>query len=227
MYKFYIDGILLPVAPESLDTKINNANKTFTLIDDGEINLLKTAKLSTFEFTALLPNQKYPFAVYSSGGYQSAAVFLDKLEQLKVSKKPFQFVVNRVRPNGTIIMNTNIKVSLEEYTITESAKNGTDVTVKIKLKQFRDWGTKVYTITDTGSASVTQNRSGSSNSPEPTASNVQNYKIKSGDTLWNIAKRYYGDGSLCYKLASYNGIKNPNLIYAGNSLNIPAVSELG
>lgn len=226
MYKFYMDGTLLPVAPESLDTKINNANKTFTLIDDGEINLLKTAKLSTFEFTALLPNQNYPFAVYS-GGYQSAAVFLDKLEQLKISKKPFQFIVNRLRPNGTIIMNTNIKVSLEEYSIVENAKNGTDVTVKIKLKQFRDWGTKTYTVSSGGSASVTQTRSASSNSPAPTASNVQTYKIKSGDTLWNIAKTFYGNGSLCYKLATYNGIKNPNLIYAGNSLKIPAVSELG
>ena len=42
-----------------------------------------------------------------------------------------------------------------------------------------------------------------------------------GDCLWTICKRFYGDGSLAYKLATANNIKNPNLIYPGQVLTLP------
>ena len=42
-----------------------------------------------------------------------------------------------------------------------------------------------------------------------------------GDSLWAICKRVYGDSSLAYKLATANGIKNPNLIYPGQVLTLP------
>ena len=47
------------------------------------------------------------------------------------------------------------------------------------------------------------------------------YTVVKGDSLWAICKRTYGDGSLAYKLATANGIKNPNLIYPGQVLIIP------
>ncbi len=43
---------------------------------------------------------------------------------------------------GKVLFNTNIKVSLEEYAISEDADNGSDVKVAIKLKQYRDYSTK-------------------------------------------------------------------------------------
>lgn len=44
-YDFYLDKCLLPVTPPKLTIKINNTNKTITMIDDGEINILKKAGL--------------------------------------------------------------------------------------------------------------------------------------------------------------------------------------
>ena len=38
MYELYIDGVLFPVTPGSLNIKINNKNKTITLINEGEVN---------------------------------------------------------------------------------------------------------------------------------------------------------------------------------------------
>lgn len=48
------------------------------------------------------------------------------------------------------------------------------------------------------------------------------YKIKKGDTLSGIASRY---GTTVSALAKANNIKNPNLIYAGNTLTIPGSSS--
>ena len=61
-YYFYLDK-LLPIAPSKLQLEINNQNKTLTLINDGEINILKKAKLTDVDFDCLIPQVKYPFAL--------------------------------------------------------------------------------------------------------------------------------------------------------------------
>jgi len=43
-YSFFIGDVMLPVTPPALELKIKNHNKTITLINDGEINILKNAE---------------------------------------------------------------------------------------------------------------------------------------------------------------------------------------
>ncbi|MFI6870556.1 LysM peptidoglycan-binding domain-containing protein [Nocardia sp. NPDC050406] len=50
------------------------------------------------------------------------------------------------------------------------------------------------------------------------------YTVVSGDTLSEIALRFYGDGSLFPILAAANGIQNPDLIFPGQVLRIPDIS---
>ena len=146
MYYFYLDKVLLPVAPEKLQLKINNNNKTLTLINNGEINILKDAKLTDISFEILLPNSKYPFAMYKDG-FKKPIYYLDKLEKLKISKKPFQFIVSRKMPTNAVLFDTNMQVSLEDYKITEEAKQGFDIKVSVNLKQYKQYSTKTMKIT--------------------------------------------------------------------------------
>ena len=96
-YLFYLDKMLCPVTPSKLQIKIINKNKSVILINEGEINILKTPGLSEVGFDAVFPNTKYPFAKYKKG-FKRAKYYLDKLETLKTSKKPFQFIVTRKLP---------------------------------------------------------------------------------------------------------------------------------
>lgn len=57
--------------------------------------------------------------------------------------------------------------------------------------------------------------------PAPAAPAQQTYTVVGGDTLWAIAERYYGDGSQYMKIATANGIANPDLITVGQVLVIP------
>src|SRR5580693_2886849 len=50
---------------------------------------------------------------------------------------------------------------------------------------------------------------------------VQTYTVVSGDTLWAIAERFYGDGSKYQVIADASGIPNPDLIQPGQVLTIP------
>ena len=103
MYQFFIDGVMLPIAPASMDTNINNKNTTITLLNGEEINIVKSAGLSDVSFTALLPNKNYPFSVYQNGSFQSAQYYLDLLERLKLSQKPFLFFVIRTDDSGNVV----------------------------------------------------------------------------------------------------------------------------
>ena len=51
--------------------------------------------------------------------------------------------------------------------------------------------------------------------PEVKKSEDVRYRIKWGDTLWDISNTYYRTPWLYKKIARDNKIKNPDLIYAG------------
>ncbi|MGN1383622.1 MAG: hypothetical protein ACI4W2_12490 [Eubacterium sp.] len=97
MYKIYIDGLLFPVAPPTIDTKINGRNETIDLASGHQINMLKEAGLTDIEMDLRLPNVKYPWAQYGDEGFQSAQVYLDKLEECKKmkSQEGFDLVIIR------------------------------------------------------------------------------------------------------------------------------------
>lgn len=145
-YYFYLGNTLLPVAPDKLTLKVNNNNKTYDLINNQEINVLKNPGLTDIDFKILLPNVKYPFAVYKND-YQPASYYLNIIEKLKVNKTPFQFIVSRKLPNGKVLFDTNIKVSVEDYKIIEEVKEAFDVRVELKLKQYKEYSTKTMQIT--------------------------------------------------------------------------------
>lgn len=223
-YDVYLKTCLLPVTPDKIQIKIDNNNKTVTLINDGEINILKKAGLTDIEFECEIPQVKHPYAVYKSG-FKDAGHFLKIFEELKTSQEPFQFIVCRKLPSGKQLLNTNIKVSMEDYKITEKAKNGFDFTVKVTLKQWRDYGTKTVNITLAAAkpkASIQPARA-ATNSPAPAA--AQSYTVVKGDSLWGIAKKFYGNGSKYTVIYNANQGAiggNPNKIYPGQVLTIPA-----
>ena len=223
MFRFYLANMLLPITPSKLSLKVKNMNKTVTLINEGEVNIIKTKGLREFSFEFLLPFTDYSFAAVSMAKKQKH--YLDKLNQLKINKRPFQFVVKR--PKG---FKTNIKVTLEDLNITEDAQEGRDIKVSVTLKEYRHYGTKKVVFVQppapaTGEtkqeekkeeAKITENRDTS------TAQKPKTHIVKRGDTLWGLAKRYYGNGSLYPKIVSANPkVKNPNLIIDGWELVIP------
>mgnify|MGYP004567117491 CR=1 FL=1 len=220
-YKLYLAGVLMPVTPSKVTVKISNQNQTMTLINGEEINILKAAGLSEVSFELLLPQMTYPF---SNRGAQSAAYYLSLFERLKTEKMPFQFILNRQRPNGGMFHFTNLTVSLESYEIIDDAGDGFDVRVKITLKQYRVYGTKTVTLQAAKASGKTTATVQAAPRPTATAPKAAAYTVQKGDTLWNIAKKQLGNGADYIKIYNLNKdkIKNPNQISPGQVLTLPA-----
>ena len=220
MYKMYLKSILVPVMPEEITLKVGNRNETIDLANDGEVNLLKSPGLTEVEFDLRLPNVQYPFATYRHG-FKRAYYYLEYIERLKTNNKAFSFIVYRNLPNGKNLFQTAMKVTLEEYTVKEAADEGFDAIVSIKLKQWKSYGTKTIKIkkSSTGSTTVTKKMRESLREIKlPTK-----HKVTKKDTIWTIAKKYYGDELKYLPIwkANKKKLKNPEDLKVGMVLTIP------
>lgn len=216
MYYFYLGNMILPVTPKAVTFTYGGQNKTYSLIDDGEINILKKGKLSEISFDFLLPAGNYAFKTTNNSGQET---YLKRIKLLKDQKKPFQFIIVRSSSGMNFRTFTNIKVSIEDYGIKEDADNGLDMTVSIKLKEFKPYSTKRVSVQ--GNVATIQETRDASTSPMPTINT--SIKVNAGDTLWQIAKKNYGTGDVWQKIADANGIKNPNEIAGVAELILPAL----
>lgn len=260
MYYFYLDNMRLPVTPSKLQIKINNQNKTMNLINEGEINILKTPGLTDISFACLLPVTRYPFAKYpelstpikfsirddfalnvrKGRGLNivKPSIYLNIFEQLKIQCTPFKFTVIRTVDGYKVDEDTNFTVSLEDYTIKEDASDGSDMSVEVKLKQYKNYGTKTIAIVE-NTATVTEARETTATNTvntENTANSNEQYTIVKGDTLSGIAKRKLGSASRWKEIYELNKSTieaaakahgkssscNGQWIYPGTVLQIPA-----
>ena len=103
-----------------------------------------------------------------------------------------------------------------------------DITRQISSSGYSHSATLIKT--DVGSSLKTSTKSKDKKKPvknvtsSPNNSTAQRtYTVKKGDCLWNIAKKFYGNGSAYTKIydANTNKIANPNLIYPGQVFVIP------
>lgn len=212
-YACYLGGVELPT-PAKLTVKIKSKNKTLILLNEGEINFLRTPGLSEIVLPLTLPMLT---------GSRSPDYYLGVLERLKTSKASTQFILVRVSPDGRTLYDTNMRVSVEDYNIVEDAKDGLDVSVDVNLKQWRDYGTKTVKVEQPAESTQVQTVSVEKERDASTAPTAKTYTVKAGDTLWALATKYYGSGAQYTKIynANTDKISNPNLIYVGQVLTIP------
>lgn len=205
-YTCYLGGVEMPT-PAKLSMRIQNQNKTLTLLDEGEINFPRMAGLT--ELTV-------PFVFPMLTGSRRPDDYLGMLEALKNSKTATRFILVRRSPDGRALFDTNMAVTVEDYDITEDATEGLDVSVDVRLKQWRSYGTKTATVQG-DTVTVTQERDAGT-APTATA-----HTVVKGDTLWALAAKYYGSGAQYARIynANRDQVSNPNLIYPGQVLVIP------
>ena len=195
---------VLPVTPESFEVSYGVRVETINIHMIGDVSLPGHVTFSPIKIECMFPSRKYPFN-------QPSAV-LDPYHYVKrIQKWIDSHTILRFVVSDTAIRR---KVFVSDLTLGE--KDGTgDVYATITLSPYRKL------------TAVQTNKTGNSTrSSEKTKADTDIYVVKDRETLGAISRKFYGDSSLASKLASYNGIKNPDLITIGLKLKLPGKSLL-
>lgn len=225
------DVLTFPITPSEITIKVGSNNKVVNLINEGDINILKSPSLTEVSFEARFPMRQYPYA----RKFSKFENYWNKFKELKEKKKSFRFIVSRTTLNGKPTWDTNLLMALEDMEIQESADEGDDVLISFNLKQFKEYSIKTVKLPETKPPTTS-----TANKPRPTENKTDNskkYTVKDGDCLWNIAKKFYGDGlkwtviydankTIINETARKRGLSsssNGHWIFTGTVLTIPAL----
>ena len=199
--------LTMPVTPANYPMAAGRAVERLDMAQTGQIALPGLISLFSEPLEVLLPAQLYPFC--TAEAVADPDYYIELLTTWSQEGHVCRYIVV-----GTAI-NSPVLLGPLEYGEQDGSN---DVYCKIPLYEYR------Y-LEEVQVEQATQNSSRPvETASQPTTPN--SYTVVAGDSLWAICKKMYGDGSLAYKLATANDIKNPNLIYPGQVLTLPDAATL-
>lgn len=206
------DSFRFPVLPEKITVSYGSNNDKLRVCGVGEVTIIQDSDAAVLKFESFFPKTYFSGCDYKNIPDPTAAV--SKIKAMKESNKPIRFTI-------TGGMGVSMYCTIEDFETWEDGGDVGTIYYSIKLKEYRKTTIrqiKVNVSTKKAKISSTSSRTDSSLS-------AQTYTVVKGDCLWNIAKKFYGSGAK-YTII-YNANKgviggNPNLIYPGQVLTIPA-----
>ncbi len=204
----------LPVNPEEIKRKREMNVETYQVLKTGQVSIPSYCSLEEFSFEAEFPSQEYH---YMNSGARANADFYEKMfRRAQKNLDPIRFIAS-----NDINDDISVMVLVKSVEVVEKAGEEGDKYITLNLMEYKSPG-KRYVAVQTAAAAVKQEEAAAEET-NPAVTENKTHTVQSGDTLWGIAKTYYGDGGQYTKIAAANpSIKNPNLIYAGQVLTIPA-----
>lgn len=212
-FKYGSKKYKLPVNPEEIKRSRELNIETYQVLEEGQVSIPSYCALEEFSFEAEFPSQDVN---YMEPGTEAEADYYEKMfRKAQKNKKPIRFIAS-----NDISDDISVKVLVKSVDIVEKAGEEGDKYISLTLMEYKGAG-KRYVAIQTPDATVKQEETPLAENPAVTANKT--HTVQSGDTLWGIAKKYYGNGSQYQKIVSANpSIKNPNLIYPGQVFTILA-----
>jgi LysM repeat protein len=213
----------LPVNPEQIEKESVQAVSKYEILKLGQIAIPTHMELMEFSFEAEFPHEVQHY-VETTGDFKDADFYLNLFTEWRNKLVSPRFIAS----NG-IGDDINSLVLIESLTITEKAGEEGDKYVNFKLLEYREFGKKSMVVEEITSFSTGTTKAKKKKAAKEVTNPKSNgyHVVVSGDTLWSIAKKYYGDGGKSNIIfnANKDKIKKPALIIIGWKLRIPTKDE--
>lgn len=212
MIKAFIGGLQLPVNPlEDVSFSMKANNQRFEIVSIGEVTKIGSRGLIQTEVNSLFTDGDYPFITATRT--LPAEQYVQKVRRMFEAGDPVRFILTG---DGIDI---NLQCSLEDFKYEKRFGEWEDYYYTISLMEYRVHSARrIVRRALVAGASVKQSAPREEKKLTPTT-----HTAVAGDTLWGLAKKYYGDGSQYMKIFNANRTLNPtpNHIYVGQTFVIP------
>ena len=192
------DIFRFPILPSAINVQDYAITNDSNITGLGDVTVFGGKGLRTIEISSFFPNpkKKYPFVSYTD--YPKQYDCVNKIKKWMDKGEVLRFIVT-----GTEI-NFQVRITDFEY----SEQDGTrDVYFTINLKEYR----KIKISSTTPKKKKTDNKDRTDTKETDNKPKQKTYTVKSGDTLYDIAKKHYGKGSDYKKIIEKNKSKYPSL----------------
>jgi len=203
------DRFHFPVNPERITCQTGNRTISFDVIDLGEFTLPRGRVPTRFTFEGFFPGEARKNDPLVKD-WRSPKEITGLLSLWRNEGRKLRLLVTETPINHDVYFDGGGSFEHEWY-----GGHG-DCRYTIQLVEARE----LIVTTDAPVPVATT----SAPQPRPAPPPPKTYTVKSGDTLWGIAKQTLGDGSRWQEIYNANVSvigKNPNLIYPGQVLRIP------
>ena len=225
--------IKFPVLPDKITIKNGGQNTSVNIVGLGEITIRRDRKAFSYSFSSFLPAKSFP------GINTSRVVTTKKLKTKNKKKTKEKTEINDTPKPRTIIKKINswkekkqpvhfiitgglvdCYCTIENFNYEEAGGDVGTYQFSIELKEYREVEVRKIKKKKKKSRPTKKKTAKRTNSKAV----PDTYIVKKGDCLYNLAKKFYGDGAKSTKI--YNANKkvigsNPNKIYPGQVLKIP------
>ena len=192
--------IYFTVNPAKITVTRPNENRVKHLSMGGTVNIWGGRGLRTVTLETFLPDSVSPFY----GGQEPESI-LSMLKSWQDSGDPVRLIIS-----GSDINDAFLIEDVSE-TLVEGDR---DVGLALTLREYKF---KSALAALAGGTGVTSS-AGTKRTDERTA--AKSYTVKRGDTLWDIAHRFYGSGTEWRRIAEKNGVTNPRTLQIGKVLTL-------
>ncbi len=206
--------IRLPMNPEEISKSREVENEDYEVLKLGKISVPGAMGLMEIKFEAQFPH-KVSSLVETRNNFKGPDYYIDKFTTWMKNKKAIRFICT----NG-ITRDLSILVTITNLELKESAGEEGDYYISFSLQEYAPYSMKELK----SNPSIVYKPPTPPRPATPPKPPYKMYTIVSGDCLWNIAKRYLGNGASWPKIYNINRPplgNNPNLIYPGQRIKIP------
>lgn len=213
------EAIEIPLLPEKMEVNESGNNKSYEISQLGEVNVIKSKKLTEISFESFFPAEWFPACNVQQNELFKPSHYIDKISKWRDSKQPMRLVFT----GGP--MNINLPVSIEKFTWGEEGGAVGDIKYSISFKEYKFYSAKKIEVVKpatTSTAKPTIKKKIAEKRPN-TKVKPKTYKLTKNDTLWKVAKKFLGDGSKYKQIQKLNGIKDSELkrLKTGRVIKLP------
>lgn len=203
-------NLLLPVTPGNYSITYGNSIETLELTNIGDINMVGNKRAITIKLSCFFSTNNYNYVNRKTYSVNNPFEYVKLIKNWIDNKEIIRLII--ADEESTRI---NKEFLIEDITYSEDGQSNKDINYTITLKEY----IKLNVVkSDTINVKVTR--------AAKEIPNSSMYVVKSGDSLFKIARKMYGDSTKWINIYNVNKLiigNNPNLIYPGQKLNIPGV----
>lgn len=198
----------VPIQDWDLASSVNT--HTFTTITEEEVVAIGGKKLRTMSIDSFFPSKPYPFLFGDKNAVQDKWKIVEMIRKWETSRRPIRVIIAETP--------VNLAMVIEDFKHGRADHDGSgDVAFSLSLLEY----SFLNTPRSKRKEKKKEDKDKLKERPDEKSGETKTHKVKKGDTMWDMAEKYLGDGKRWKEIAKLNNMKSGWDLRVGKDIKIP------